>query len=172
MSLIHGITSDGYSRGEAAHVLGHALAVTTGGGAGQEVVPQVATVDTSFLSLGPVADIFAFRVAVDAAENTDASNRLFNGHSGVGQASLGQSLTFALADPVTRLDVIGIADLAPAAQTNNCMGEVGAVADALAEMTTFIFPTAVSRISVSCSKGYTTTGTPTAAQLHIQGWAS
>jgi hypothetical protein len=147
------------------------MPVTAGGSPGQEVIPQTAAgVNSSFVALGAVADLFGFRMGVDATEATDASNRLANGNANVGQANLGQSMTFTLDDPVTRLDLIGIADLAAAAQTNGCMGEIGTAADALAEMATRFFPIPVSRITVSCSKGYATTAVPTQAQLHIQGW--
>ena len=96
---------------ESINSMGHALAVNTAGAPGKEVVPQVSSVDTSFVSLGAVADIFGFRVAIDSSDDTDASNRLADGNPGVGQAGLGQTLVFNMDTAVTRVDVVGLANL-------------------------------------------------------------
>tara|TARA_R110000803_G_scaffold92667_1_gene160185 strand:+ start:213 stop:707 length:495 start_codon:yes stop_codon:yes gene_type:complete len=161
MSLIHGITSDGYSRGEAAYVTGHALVVDPTGGPGIAQTP-----DTPFATLDATAAnlLMGFRATVGAGDDVVASERLSTGTPNTVMAGPDGTITFNTSTAVTRVDFVGVKN--NATDATGCIGLAGTAAEALLQMTTVTFSTAVNRVVLTS----VVEGTGQVAVVNVEGY--
>lgn len=162
-------TTGGVRRGggiESFQIVNGSMTIMEGS-IGTTVVPQVSAVDAPLLDVDAGASnlLVGFRVTAGATDDTIASQRLSLGAPAVKQSGYDSSITLNFSTSVTRLDVVGLMN---GVATGNCINHSDTAAKALAEMTTFTFPTAVSRIVVSMTPAFTT---GREAQIHVEGYS-
>ena len=164
---VHGSTGRSPDAIESVAATGHTLAVNAGGAPGTPVTPQVAAADQSFVLLNPVAEVIGFRVAFNSADDAEANDRLVTGDENASQAGTEQRIVQYFDTPIARIDVVGLADVAVSSPAGNCMNVEGDSVDSDATKVRFDFPTAVTKVVVSCLPSW---ASGVKSQLHIQGF--
>jgi hypothetical protein len=174
LGAVAGVTGVNANDIESIGSVGKALAVNTGGAVGTSVVPQVSAVDTALLDLTPSAEIVGFRVAFGAADDTEADDMLENGFiagddARVRQASHGQVVTEYFRSPgITRVDIVGLADVLVGSGTGQCMNVNGNATDVSGQSTKFTFSPAVTKVVITCLSSWSTNQI---SQVHVQGFS-
>ena len=120
---------------------------------GVPVIPTVSAVSTAFKNLVAGSGLLiGFRATPGSGDDIVASERLANGFASVAQVGVDSAVSFDMSTAVTRVDVVG---LMTGTATGGCMDTAGNSADALAQLTTFDFGTAVNRIVISITPSFT-----------------
>jgi len=151
---------------EAIESIGKTLAVDPGGATAVGITPTVSSTSlvTKNLDAGSSQVVIGFRATVGSGDDVIASERLANIFPATAQANLDSTLVFKMSSAVTRLDVVGVGDVT----AGGCMDTAGTAANALAQMTTFDFATAVSKIVVNITGSWNSTRE---AQITVEGYA-
>ena len=154
--------------GGTGTITNNAMAVTEGS-PGIPAIPGVSGTSTALLDIVTTGSnlLVGFRATVGSSDDTVASERLSSGFPATVQSGANSVVAFTLSTAVTRLDVVGLNEAAYESGSNSIL-MTDTTAHALAELTTFTFPTAVSKIVVSMTPNISTS---LGAQISVEGYS-
>jgi hypothetical protein len=110
--------------------------------------------------------LMGFRATVGAGDATVASEALAAGYPNTVQSGDDSVISFNTTTGITRLDVVGINEGAQEGGSNSML-YTGTAANALAEMITFTFATAVNKVVISATPK---TSSSLGVQISVEGY--